>query len=110
VNSTLVISVISAVAASTAAVTLQNARNLWLWFRKTSWKVDTRIGRWWTRNEAYVCHHYRAPDFKRNAALVPWYRTGPYWLNSPPPGYPADGPGPRDLLGRPMRPDMTGPW
>lgn len=29
---------------------------------------------------------------------------GSYWLDSPPPGYPADGRGPRDLLGRPMRP------
>ena len=73
-NSTLVISVVSAVAASTATVTLQNSPSLWMWFRKTSWKIDTCIGRWWTRNEAYICHHYRAPS--TSATLLSFLGTG----------------------------------
>jgi hypothetical protein len=66
------------------------------------------MGQWWTRNQAYICHCHRAPEFEKNMALIPWYRTGPYWLNFPPPGYPADAPCPKDWLGRPMRPDKAG--
>jgi hypothetical protein len=104
VNSAIVIAVISAVTVSTVTATLQNLRGIRGWFRGVRWKAELRIGQWWTRNEGYIPRPSRARDFRN----VPWYKTGPYWLNSPPPGYPADGPGPRDLLGRPMRPDKAG--
>lgn len=104
VKSAVVIAVISAVTASTVTATLQNLRGIRVWFRKVRWQAELRTGQWWTRNEGYVPRPSRARDFRD--AL--WYKTGPYWLNSPPPGYPADGRGPRDLLGRPMRPDKAG--
>jgi hypothetical protein len=104
VNSAIVIAVVSAVTASVTTATLRNPRRIWIWFRDVRWKTELRLGQWWTRNQGYIPRPLRARDFRAS----PWYRTGPYWLNSPPPGYLAAGPGPRDLLGRPMRPDKAG--
>jgi hypothetical protein len=104
VNSAIVISVVGAVTVSVVTATLQNLRNIWIWFRKVRWKTELLVGQWWTRNQGYIPRPSRAPGFR----AVPWYKTGPYWLNYPPPGYPVDGRGPRDLLGRPMRPDKAG--
>ena len=103
-NSPIVLAIISSVTTSVVTATLQKPRRIRTWFRKTRWKTEAHVGQWWTRNPGYITHMGRAPDFRP----VPWWNTGPYWLNSPPPGYPSDGPGPRDLLGRPMRPDKAG--
>ena len=101
---TLDTAIIGAVTGSVSAAALQNDRSIRLWFRKIRQGVTYRTGRWWTRNWEYIPRSSRFPSYRQ----VPWWSTGPYWLNAPPPGYTADGRRPKDLLGRPMRPDRAG--
>jgi hypothetical protein len=103
-TSTLVASVVGAAVGSVVTVLLQNCRGLWLSLRKVKRWLTYRTGQWWTRNWGYIPRCWRSPNYRD----APWWNTGPYWLNSPPTGYPVDGRGPRDLLGRPMRPDRAG--
>jgi hypothetical protein len=103
-TSTLVASIVGAVVGSVVTVLLQNCRDLWLSLREVRRWLTGRTGRWWTRNWGYIPRCSRSADYRE----APWWNTGPYWLHSPPPGYPVDVRGPRDLLGRPMRPDRAG--
>jgi hypothetical protein len=103
-TSALVASVIGTVASSIITAALLNSRGFWVSLRKARRWFTYRIGRWWTRNQGYISRCSRSWDYRE----APWWNTGPYWLNCPPPGYRADGRGPRDFLGRPIRPDRAG--
>jgi len=105
-NSVLTVSVVSAVVGavtgSAALVIFQNIRPRRV--RKAFRWVIYRIAMWWTRNYGYIPRWSRAQDWQP----APWWRTGPYWLQSLPDDWPPDGRGPRDLLGRPLRPCCAG--
>jgi hypothetical protein len=103
-SSTLAVPVIGAVAGSAVGEILRDCQGIWREFRKARRHLTYRTGRWWTRNWGYIPRYARAPEFRHS----PWWNTGPYWLNSPPPGYAAGGRGPRDVLGRPVHPDRAG--
>jgi len=86
-TSTVTVAVISAAASSAATALLSNCHGIWRSLRKARRHLAGRIGRWWTRHEGYIPRFSRSRDFRH----VAWWNTGPYWLNSPPAGYPAPG-------------------
>jgi hypothetical protein len=100
---TFEVAIVSGATTSVVTLALRDFRAKRIAVRKAVRWLDFCIGSWWTRNWGDIPHGWRAASYRD----FEWWRTGPYWLNSCPPGYSAERM-PRDWIGRPMRPQQAG--